>query len=94
MSETVRIRESEIDQVSQSDFDLIAAVGPGEDGRPPKEREVKSDKRMPPFASRDTPGTDMTPKVLLVEVENPGDMDTIQSLRDRMGVYQPTSTQA
>ncbi|MDQ7731583.1 hypothetical protein QT231_02665 [Halomonas sp. SpR1] len=89
MSHTIRIHESKIDQMDQGDFHLIATVGQGEENYVGEGREIKLDKRLPPFVGRDHPGTDMTPKVLLIESDSPDDPATIQRFKDELGVYQP-----
>lgn len=89
MSNTVRIHESQIEQVDQKDFHLIATVGKGEENYYTTEREVKPDKRLAPFVGANHPGTDMTPKVLLIETDTPDDPGKIQELKNSLAVYQP-----
>ncbi|MFG6159676.1 hypothetical protein ACGTNG_12790 [Halomonas sp. 1390] len=89
MSNVMRILESQVEQTNQGEFDLIATVGAGEADDVVSGREVKPDKRLPPFVSIESLGSDMTPKVLLIETESPDDPSTIQRLKDDLGVYQP-----
>ncbi|MBB3231692.1 hypothetical protein [Halomonas stenophila] len=88
-----RISDAEIGTVKVSDYHIIGAIGRvqelqavGDDPRSGTYVVVKPDRRMPPLVSRDHPGTDMTPKILLIEVDDPDDQAKIDQLKEELGV--------
>lgn len=87
-----RIAEDELDTVNLKQFHKIGAISKeqeveavGESPRSGTYVEVKPDRRLVPFVSQSHPGTDMTPKILLVEVSDPDDPAVLDRLKAAVG---------
>lgn len=88
-----RTSDTELDTIDPSNYHVIGAIGRNDDletvGDDPRSGAyviVKPDKRLAPFVSRDRLAPDMTPNILLVEVDDPDDPETIGRLQERLGL--------
>ncbi|PMR71700.1 hypothetical protein [Halomonas heilongjiangensis] len=87
INSATRISEAKLSTIDPSSYNVIGVIARCQVlESDPTYVEVKPDRRLPPIVSRDHPGTDMTPAILLIEVDDPENQATLERLKAELGL--------